>query len=71
VIEMGFLTNLLFTSPKFLKKRTVLSFFGIMKDDEAHSDAICLSYIPSSHKLSTSLMMVSSWIFGTRKAGPW
>jgi hypothetical protein len=42
-IEKGFLTNLLFTSQKSLKKRMVLSFLGIMKDGEAHSDAGCLS----------------------------
>ncbi len=30
-IGKGFLTNLLFTSQKSLKKRTVLSFLGIMK----------------------------------------
>jgi hypothetical protein len=57
-IGKGFLTNL------FLKKHKVLSFFGIMKDGKAHSDAGCLS--PSSHNLFTSLMMVSLWIFGAR-----
>jgi hypothetical protein len=70
-IGKGFLTNLLFTSQKLLKKCTVLSFFGIMKDGKAHSDAGCLSNTPSLHNLSTSLMMVSLWIFGIGKAWPW
>jgi hypothetical protein len=52
------------------KKHMVLSFLGIMKDGEAHSDAGCLSNTPSLHNLSTSfiVMMVSLWIFGTEKA---
>ncbi len=70
-IGKGFLTNLLFTSQKSLKKHTVLSFLGIMKDGKAHSDAGCLSNTPSLHNLSTSFMMVSLWIFGNGKARPW
>jgi hypothetical protein len=70
-IGKGFLTNLLFTSQKSLKKHTVLSFLGIMKDGKAHSDAGCLSNTPSWHSLSTSFMMVSLWTFGTGKAQPW
>jgi hypothetical protein len=70
-IGKGFLTNLLFNSQKLLKKHTVLSFFGIIKDGKAHSDAGYLSNTPGSHNLSTSLMMVSLWIFGTGKALPW
>ncbi len=31
----------------------VLSFLGMMKDGEAHSDAGCLSNTPSWHSLST------------------
>jgi hypothetical protein len=46
-IGEGFLTNLLFTSQKSLKKQTVLSFLGIMKDGKAHSDAGCLPNTPS------------------------
>jgi hypothetical protein len=45
-IGKGILTNLLLTSPKSLKKHTVLSFLGIMKDGKAHSDAGCLSNTP-------------------------
>ncbi len=37
----------------------VLSFFGIVNDVEAHSDAGCHSNTLSLHNLSTSLMMVS------------
>ena len=59
------------TSQKSLKKQTVLSFFGIIKDGEAHSDAGCLSNTPSWHSLSTSFLMVSFWTFGTGKAWPW
>jgi hypothetical protein len=70
-IGKGFLTNLLFTSQKSLKKHTVLSFLGIMKDGKALSDAGCLSNTPSWHSLSTSFMMVSLWTFGTGKARPW
>jgi hypothetical protein len=70
-IGKGVLTNLLFTFQKSLKKHTVLSFLGIIKDGEAHSDAGCLSYTPRLHNLSTSFMMVSLWIFGTGKAWPW
>jgi hypothetical protein len=51
-IGKGVLTNLLFTSQKSLEKHTVLSFLGIMKDGEAHSDAGCLSNTPSLHSLS-------------------
>jgi hypothetical protein len=70
-IKKGVLTNLLFTSQKSLKKRTVLSFLGVMKDGEAYSDADCLSNTPSLHNLSTSFMMLSLWIFGTGKAQSW
>ncbi len=70
-IKKGFLTNLLFTSPKSLKKHTVWSFLGIMKDRKAHSDAGCLSSTPSLHSLSTSFLMVSLWTLGTGKARPW
>jgi hypothetical protein len=70
-IGKGFLTNLLFTSQKLLKKGTVLSYLGILKDGKAHSDAGCLSNTLSLHNLSTSLMMVSLWIFVTGKAQPW
>ena len=38
-IGNGFLTSHLFTSLKSLMKCTVLSFLGIMKEGEAHSDA--------------------------------
>ena len=38
-IANGFLTSHLFTSLKLLMKHTVLSFLGIMKEGEAHSDA--------------------------------
>ncbi len=70
-IGKGVLTNLSFTSQKSLKKHTVLSFLGKMKDGKAHSDAGCLSNILSLHNLSTSFMIVSLWIFGTGKAWPW
>ncbi len=45
-IGKGFLINLLFTSQKSLKKQMVLSFFGIMKDGNTHSDAGCLFNTP-------------------------
>jgi hypothetical protein len=70
-IGKGFLTNLLFTSQKSLKKHMILSFLGIMKDGKAHSDAGCLSNTPSLYNLSTSFMMVSLQTFGTGKAWPW
>ena len=38
-IGNSFLTSRLFTSLKLLIKRTVLSFLGIMKEGDAHSDA--------------------------------
>ncbi len=41
-IGKGFVTNLLFTSQKLLRKHTVLFFFGIINDGKAHSDACCL-----------------------------
>ena len=68
-IGKGFLTNLLLTSPKSLKKLTVLSFLGIMKDGKAHSDAGCLSNTSSWHSLSTSFMMVSLWTLALGKLG--
>ena len=37
-IGKGFLTNLLLTSQKLLRKRTVLFFFGTMNDGKAHSE---------------------------------
>jgi hypothetical protein len=70
-IEKGVLTNLLFTSQRLLKKHMVQSFLGIMKAGKAHSSAGCLSYTPSLHNLSTSLMMVFLGFFGTGKAHPW
>ncbi len=69
-IGKGFVINLLLTSQKLLKKRTVLFVFGIMNKGEAHSDAGCLSNTPSLHNLSTPLIMVSLCIFGTGKAWP-
>jgi hypothetical protein len=65
----GFLTISLFTSQKSLKKHTVLSFLGIMKDGEARSDAGYLSNTPSLHNLFTSFMMVSLWILALGKLG--
>jgi hypothetical protein len=44
-IGKGFLTNLLFTSQKLLRKHTVLFVFGIINDGKAHSDA-CIALIP-------------------------
>jgi hypothetical protein len=70
-IEKGFLTNLLFTSPQKLKKRTVSFFFCTKNDGEAHSDVGCCSITPRLHNLSTSLMSMSLFIFGTGKAWPW
>jgi hypothetical protein len=40
-----------------------------MKDDEAHSDAGCLSNTPRSHNLSTSLMMMFYVFLEQRKLG--
>jgi hypothetical protein len=45
----------------------VLSFFGIINDGKAHSDAGCCYNTPSLHNLSISLMMVSSFICGLGK----
>ncbi len=67
-IGKGFLTNLLLTSQKLPRKHMDFSFFGIIDDGEAHSDAGCLSNTPSLQNISTSLMMVSLCIFGTGKA---
>ncbi len=58
-IGKGFLTNLLLTSQKLLRKCMVLFFFGILDKRDAQLDAGCLSNTPSLHNLSTSLMMVS------------
>jgi hypothetical protein len=70
-LETVFLLTSYLLPKKSLKKRMVLSFLGIMKDGKAHSDAGCLLNTPSLHNLSTSLMMVSLWIFGTGKAQQW
>ncbi len=51
-VGKGFLINLLL----LLRKHTVLFFFGIMKEGDAHSDAGCLSNTPSLTNLSTSLI---------------
>jgi hypothetical protein len=67
-IEKGFLINLILTSQKFLRKRTVLFFFGIINEGLAHSDAGCRSNTPSFTSISTSLTRVSLCIFGTGKA---
>ncbi len=67
-IGKSFLTNLLFTSQKLLRKHTVLFFFGIIYDGKAHSDVGCLPNTPSFYNLSTSLMSVSLCIVGTGKA---
>jgi hypothetical protein len=68
-IGKGFLTNLLFTSPKLLRKHTVIFFFGIINDGKAHLDTCCCSNTPSLHYLSTSLMMVSLCILVLGKLG--
>jgi hypothetical protein len=65
----GVLINLLFTSQKSLKKHTVLSFFGVIKDGKAHSDAGYLSNTSSLHSLSTSLMMVPLWTLALGELG--
>ncbi len=70
-IGKGFLINLLLTSQKLLRKCTVLFFFGIINNGEAHSDAGCLSNTSSLTNLSTSLIRVSLRIFGTERARPW
>jgi hypothetical protein len=59
------MTNLLFTSPKLLRKRMVLFLFSTINDGEAHSDACCCSSTPSLHNLVSSLMRVFLCIFGT------
>ncbi len=48
----------------------VLSFFDMMNDGKAHTDAGCCSNTPSLHNLSTSLMTVSLCVFGTGKVQP-
>ena len=70
-IGNGFLTGRLFTSLKSLMKRTVLSFLGIMKEGEAHSDAGWNSNTPSSHSLFNSFIVVSLRDFGTGNGLPW
>ncbi len=70
-IGKGYLTYFLLTSPKPLRKCTVLFLFGIINKGEAHSDAGCLSNTPSLYHLSTSLMMVSLFIVSTGKAWMW
>jgi hypothetical protein len=67
-IGKDFLTNLLLTSQKLLRKHTVLFFYGIKNKGEAHSVAGYLSNTPSLHILSTYLMMVSLCIFDNGKA---
>ncbi len=70
-VGKGFLINLLLTSRKLPRKRTVLFFFGIISKGLAYSDAGCLPNTPSLTSLSTSLIRVSLYIFGTGKAWPW
>ncbi len=67
-IGKGFLVNLLLTSQKLLRMRMVLFFFGIINKGLAHSNAGCRSNTPSLTSLSTSLIRVFLYIFGTGKA---
>ncbi len=50
-IGKGFLTNLLFTSQKSLKKRKVLSFLGIMKGRLAYHHHLQLSTFPVQSRI--------------------
>jgi hypothetical protein len=68
-IGKGFLINLLLTSQKLLRKRTVLLFFGIISEGLAHSDAGCHSNTLSLKSLSTSLIRVSYVSLRLRKLG--
>ncbi len=70
-IGQGFLTNILLTSPKLLRKLTVLFFFGIINKGLAHSNAGGPSNTPSLTSLFTSLIRFSLCFFGTGKAWPW
>ncbi len=67
----GFLTSLLFSSLKSVRKRTVPFFFGWMKDGAAHSDDNCHSNTPNSMRRLISFIMVSLWTFGIGNAQPW
>ena len=67
----GVLTNLLFTSLKSVRKRTVPSFFAIINAGEPHSERGCGFSTPSPTKRSTSFLNVSFCACGTGKARPW
>ena len=52
----GFLTICLLISLKWLTTHMVLSFFGMMKVGEAHSESACHFKTPKSHSLWTSFL---------------
>ncbi len=64
-IGNGFLTSRFFTSLKTLMKHTVLSFLGIMKEDDAQADAGRNSNTPRSQYLFNSSNIVSLCTLGT------
>ena len=67
----GFLTIRLFTSLKSLITLTVLSFFGMMKVGEAHSESSCHFNTPKSHSRWISFFKVSTCFFGIGNDLPW
>ena len=66
----GFLTIRLFISLKSLTTLTVLSFFGMMKVGEAHSESACHFSTLKSHSLWISFFKVSTCFFGIGNSLP-
>ena len=59
------------TSPKSLMKHTVLSFFGVIKECDAHSDAEWNSTAPSWQSLFHNSINVTLFPLGTGNGLPW
>ena len=70
-IGYGVRRILLFSLRKLLMKRTVPSFFGIIKHGAAHLESLISQRTPAVHSQLHSIFKVFLWTFGIGYARAW